>query len=62
MYNQINHNAYLSILGAAECPKIYDESDVMAHWDDKLVLKCYCEQTFQGTIEEQLLIFFSFFI
>ncbi len=57
MYSQIEQNNYLSILGAAECPKLYDESEVLEHWDDKLVLKCYCEQTFRGTLDEQLYIF-----
>lgn len=51
---QIQQNYYQSILGQEQCVKMYTESDVVNNWDNKLIIKCFCEQTYTGTIDEQL--------
>jgi len=62
MFLQIEVNYNVSLLGEAECPKLYDQDEVIENWDNKLVLKCYCEQTFRGTLEEQLYHFSLYFL
>jgi len=54
MFLQIEVNYNVSLLGQTECPKLYDQTEVIDNWDNKQILKCYCEQTFQGTLEEKL--------
>jgi hypothetical protein len=54
MYFQIQKTYDLELLNPTDCNKAYSPDDVAANWGDKRVLKCYCENTFRGTLEENL--------
>ncbi len=54
MYFQIQKTYDLELLNNYDCNKLYNADDVAANWGDKSILKCYCEQTYRGTIEENL--------
>jgi len=54
MYFQIEKTYNLQLLNPTTCSHHYTPDDVAEHWGDKKYLKCYCEQTFQGTYEEKL--------
>lgn len=54
MFFQIQKTYDLELLNSADCNRAYSPDDVAANWGDKRILKCYCENTFRGTLEENL--------
>ncbi len=54
MFFQIQKTYDLELLNPTDCLKAYSPDDVALNWGDKRILKCYCENTFRGTLEENL--------
>mmetsp|Transcript_17465 Transcript_17465/g.15346 ORF Transcript_17465/g.15346 Transcript_17465/m.15346 type:complete len:171 (-) Transcript_17465:67-579(-) len=54
MYLQIEKVNYMKLFTPLKCTKDYTIDDVVASWDNKSILKCYCENKFTGTMKEDL--------
>lgn len=54
MFFQIEKTYDLLLLNPTQCPKIYNPDEIAADWGNKKALKCYCEQTYRGTLQENM--------